>query len=511
MKKILLLLLWTAGSLGSMSLLGQSPSRQGLTPPPQTYPPTTATQGLVSPDDFAFPATADPRVLRQQQRVYKQWQKDQQKAQRAARRQQQQQKQLVKQQQQQTHKAQKAQKASQQALHQQQRQQKRAQQAQTQQARKFRKQGKQQQQAAKRQQQQAAKQQQQAHKANRQQQQQWKAQQAQQQQAARKLKKAKPAPASLPVYTAASQPPPLHPLSYRKRFQSSHIKQLLQISPRFQYGIGSYWANMTYPQPDLTVPVDNALSSLQGRFPWVPWSELDLVEGDPMPRERKFQTHGKFFGVAGVNLPVIFIELEAGSGRFQQPQLSLGDFWPISQGFSLRNLGELMVERVSKGKPSNGAATLRIGVDLERLLPEHKQLKWQRNRLALGLDASVYYFGGVDLSYRPGVELLNQDFAEKVEALLDPIPLVSATKKAEASEAITQQIDQHLPAYFWVPALRGVGFIGRTYLDVGRFFRFQVAFHYERGRGLKLPNSEWLQAGPVVNRRFLTLSVSRQL
>ncbi|MEM7367501.1 MAG: hypothetical protein AAF587_02800 [Bacteroidota bacterium] len=288
-----------------------------------------------------------------------------------------------------------------------------------------------------------------------------------------------------------------------------YMRKLLQVSPRISYGVGSFKSTMTYDLPNLSNALGNTVNNLQEKYPWVPWKQVTVIPTEGT-RTRTVRQQGKFFGTVGMNLPVVFVEIEAGGGRFTQPALTLKDLWPPNELFQLERLTSLMVDRVTQSKPQR-AANLRIGIDAERLIPAAYLPRKEFKRTAIGLDASAYYLLGVDLSYKSGIELLGEHAAEKMVESFGSIPLVSETVKMQAAQSMIRQIEQSLPAYLWPPAMQGFGLVGKAYWDLGTHTRIVLQYHFEHTKGLSFTDGDFLQQGPALRRTFLTFGITTQL
>lgn len=297
--------------------------------------------------------------------------------------------------------------------------------------------------------------------------------------------------------------------THQSSSRAVYMSKLLQVSPRIHFGIGSFQSTMTYNMPDLSELVDNSLGSLQNTYPWVPWKNISVAP-EAGTRTRMQQQAGKFFGTFGLNLPFIFMDLEVGAGRFAQPTLTFGDIWPPGELFRLQQLTNLVIDRITASKPKR-SATLRIGIEGERLIPEAMLPRVEFKNMALGLDISLYSLLGVDMSYRPGAEMMGENAAESLENSFASIPLVGDETKRLAAEAIMAQIEESLPLYLWIPAMKGIGFSAKAYLDLGAHTRFVLQYHQENSKGLKVSNEDWLQSGPALKRTFFTFGISTQL
>lgn len=291
--------------------------------------------------------------------------------------------------------------------------------------------------------------------------------------------------------------------------KAEYMRRLLKISPRIHYGVGNFRSSMTYDLPNLSNALGNTVNSLKEKYPWVPWKQVSVIPQEGT-RTRTVRQQGKFFGTVGINLPVIFLEMEAGGGRFTQPAITFSDVWPPRELFQLEQLTNIMVERITQSKPQR-TATLRVGVDAERLIPMAYLPRMEFKRAAIGLDASAYYLLGVDMSYRSGIELLGENAEEKLVESFGSIPLVSETVKMQAAQSIIRQMENSLPSYLWPPAMQGFGLVGKAYIDLGQDTRISLQYHLERSKGLSFTKGEFLQQGPALNRTFLTFGITTQL
>ncbi|MDX2247151.1 MAG: hypothetical protein SF052_10265 [Bacteroidia bacterium] len=288
-----------------------------------------------------------------------------------------------------------------------------------------------------------------------------------------------------------------------------YLKKLLRVSPRVHYGIGFYESAMTYTLPDLNVGLDAVKAELKPDLPWVPWEKIDLSPYNTT-KERALRKHGQFFGRAGINLPLFFIDVEGGIGMFSESLVEAGDVVPVNEFFSEENLKDLIVRQVTSPRPK-GALTARMGMELSRVLPDPWLPRVKFGPVAMGLDASGYYLFGTDMSYQAGLELIDPEAVTNLELLFDPIPLIPAKVKTEAAETIITRVESKLPAYFWPPALTGYGLSGKVYVDVGKSLRFSACYHYEKTKGISFESSEWLGQGPRVIRTFYSFGIESQL
>ncbi|MEZ4827959.1 MAG: hypothetical protein R3C61_17000 [Bacteroidia bacterium] len=289
----------------------------------------------------------------------------------------------------------------------------------------------------------------------------------------------------------------------------AYRKKLLRVSPRVHYGTGFYHSAMTYNLPDLNAGLDVVKAELKPTLPWVPWEKIDLSPYNTT-QERALRKHGQFFGRAGINLPLFFIDVEGGIGMFNEASVEAGDVLKAKKFFSEENLKQLIVKQVTSPRPK-GALTARVGMELSRVIPDPWLPRVKMGPVTAGLDASGYYLFGTDMSYQAGLELISPEAVNSLELLFDPIPLIPAKTKTEAAQTIVSRIESKIPAYFWPPALTGYGLSGKLYVDVGKSLRFSACYHFEKARGISFESSEWLGQGPRVIRTFYSFGIESQL
>ena len=295
----------------------------------------------------------------------------------------------------------------------------------------------------------------------------------------------------------------------RPSWKKAYLEKLTRISVRVPYGITSQQSEMTYKVPDVSHALADAANELKSEYPWVPWGEINWDTGDPY-RTRNVSTQGQFFIRAGLNLPIIFVEIEGGAGRFSKPFLRPRDVLPPWKIFQSDELTELVTRRVTTPK-AQGAVTARIGVDMERIVPDHLLPRLEFGDFALGMDFSAYYLLGADFSYRVGLEIIDPSAVDHLEGLFSRVPLVSANTKRKAAEAIVGHVESGMISYFWPPALSGFGFSGKAYLDIGQRLRIAARYHRERARGIQFKTQDWLFRGPQVRTQFLSIGIETQI
>ena len=254
----------------------------------------------------------------------------------------------------------------------------------------------------------------------------------------------------------------------KPEWKTRYIKKLTQVSPRVHYGWGNYTTRMSYQVPDIDFAVSSAINELKNKYPWAPWKKVS-IQPDAEFREKINEQKGKFFTSAGINLPLIFIDIEASVGRYSQPIITMEEVWPVWKKVGEQSYSELLEKRVTTPR-AKASLTGRIGIELERLLPDHLQPRFQFGPIALGLDMSTYYVMSADFSYRVGLEAIAPDAAAQVQKVFEPVPIVSEEKKREAAVALVGHIESKIPSYFWAPAMHGIGISGKGYLDIGKAF-----------------------------------------
>ena len=295
----------------------------------------------------------------------------------------------------------------------------------------------------------------------------------------------------------------------RPSWKKAYLNKLTRVSLRVPYGLVSQESYMQYKVPDVTNALESAANELKSEYPWVPWGEISWDMGDPY-RERRVSTQSQFFIRAGLNLPVIFVEIEGGAGRFSRAFLRPKDVLPPWKILDEQELTHLVTRRITTPK-AKGAVTARVGVDLERITPDHLLPRLEFGNVAVGLDLSAYYLIGADFSYQVGLEIVDPNAADHLEGLFSRVPLISQNTKRQAAEAIVGHVESSMITYFWPPALQGFGFSGKAYIDLGQRLRIAARYHRERARGLRLKTNDWLFQGPVVNTQFLSFGIETQL
>lgn len=295
----------------------------------------------------------------------------------------------------------------------------------------------------------------------------------------------------------------------KKAWSRAYVQKLLLVSPRTNFGVGTFHTQMTYFVPDLGAFVEDAARDLKGTFPWVPWNEVQVDVGN-VNRTRSLRKPWTFYGTVGVNLPFVFIDLEAGAGRFSQPFLMVEDVMPPWRLFGLDALIDLVGKRIAT-PGEKGSLTLRLGAELERLLPDPYLPRLRLGGMEAGLDLQGYFLLGADLSYRTGLEVVEPRALARLAEVLDPVPLVPQNIKSDAAEAILKHVEAALPTYFWAPIFKGWGLGAEAYLDLNGRLRVHGSFQLEQARGLKVEGADWLQAGPSMYRTFFTIGVTAPL
>ncbi|MEL6252480.1 MAG: hypothetical protein AAFR87_10765 [Bacteroidota bacterium] len=280
--------------------------------------------------------------------------------------------------------------------------------------------------------------------------------------------------------------------------------KLRKVSPRVSYGIGTFESSMRYKVPDLQNALIGAGNDLDNKYRWIPWNQIELQPTDPY-RTKTLRKSGNFYFTGGINLPVFFLDIEAGVGRFSEPLLTVKEIFPLGETVSKEGFGELLLKRVTT--PSKrGTLNMRLGIEAERVLPDHLLPRLEYGPFAIGIDAGAYYLLGADFSYRVGFEVVGEEAYEKITGVFDPIPLVPNNIKEEAITALLGHIESRIPAYPWAPAFQGYGLKGQVYLDIGKGLRIAGTYTHEKAFGLKL-KGEWLNPGPQIWRNFFTIGI----
>ena len=301
----------------------------------------------------------------------------------------------------------------------------------------------------------------------------------------------------------------IKPEQAKPEWKNHYFKKLLQVSPRVHYGFGNYGSRMSYEVPNIEFAVRSAINELKDKYPWAPWKNVS-IQPDANIRERINEQRGKFFTTAGINLPLIYIDIEASVGRYSQPLVTMKEVWPPWKKVGEEGYGDLVAKRITTPR-AKAAVTGRIGIELERLLPDHLSPRFQFGPVALGLDMSTYYVISADFSYRIGMESIAPDANTQIQKVFEPVPIISDEKKQEAAQALVGHIESKLPSYFWAPAMHGIGVSGKGYLDIGKRFRFAVNYHHEAMKGMKINQAEWLEPGPPVWTHFITFGIQSKL
>lgn len=283
----------------------------------------------------------------------------------------------------------------------------------------------------------------------------------------------------------------------------AYKKKLLQVSPRVQFGVGNYYATMTYEVPNLGAEIASMTNDLKDQFPWVPWKNVTIEQG-PLERTRSMQKNGELYGIYGMNLPAVFVDLEIGPGRFSRAAFGLGDI--LGKG----SLGETVADQVTAPRTKR-SYTLKLGAEVGRLLPDHLQPELDFGPVQIGVDGSLYYLIGVDFSYRIGTEIIDPSATTHLEEIFAPVPIISDRAKKDAAETIIGHIESGLPSYFWAPAFKGYGYTAKAYINIGERLRITGGYNFERSKGMTFDEAEWLQGGPIVKRKFYTFGIETQI
>lgn len=295
----------------------------------------------------------------------------------------------------------------------------------------------------------------------------------------------------------------------RRAQKMKYFYKLLSVSPRADFGIGFHHSRMTYQIPSLNNQVQEVQNELKGQYPWVPWKDVEIENGNP-ERTRSLRKGGEFYFTGGLNLPVIFIEVEAGIGKFSDPFLTIDKVFPPWKLTKKDEIEDILVDRILSTDPK-ASFNLRIGGELERLLPEYWQPRMKVGFVEIGLDASAYFTLGFDMSYRPGVELIAPEATNSLESAFQPIPVISDNMKSDAARAIINRIEQKIPTYLWAPASRGYGIGTEAYVNLGRSMRLSIHYRHERSRGLRLNELNWMMRGPKLKRDYLTIGIHTRI
>lgn len=295
-----------------------------------------------------------------------------------------------------------------------------------------------------------------------------------------------------------------------KLWNKVYLRKLIQVSPRVHYGFGNFQSTMSYRVPNLEAEIAEVANNLRTRFPWVPWKDITLGEEGDILRTRTMEKKGQFFGTVGLNIPIFFLDLEMGSGRFSESLFTTNEVWPPNKLFKMEEMISLMIKRASM-PDAKASMTLRVGMELERLLPNPWRPRLTYKLVSAGLDVEGYFLIGGDFSYRPGIEVIDPNAVEHLKGLFSGIPIVPDNAKSEAAELIVRQVESSLPTYFWIPGLRGFGLKGEAFIDIGHRLRINVNYHHEWAKGLKIKKAEWLQEGPSIERTFLSIGITTQI
>jgi hypothetical protein len=288
--------------------------------------------------------------------------------------------------------------------------------------------------------------------------------------------------------------------------KKAYLKKILSVSPRVSYGIAFERSYMSYQVPMLDNYLSNSLNLIANQFPWISANKLTLPPSDPN-REREMTKNGKMMATVGLNIPVAFIEVEAGAGRFSDPLLTFRDVLPPWNGFGP---GENIGTKIN-GPGTQTALSVRLGIELERILPDRWKPELNLGSVKMGLGGNIYFLASYDASYRVGAELMGNDIEQRLQNLFTPMNFIPQNSKDQAVDKIITHFESTLPAYFWVPVMRGVGYTGKGYVDIGSRLRISARYHLERTRGVSPANAEWLLKGPNVKRSFFTISLETQI
>lgn len=309
-----------------------------------------------------------------------------------------------------------------------------------------------------------------------------------------------------------SKSPVIEPLDkeeVKAYWKKAYFAKLRKVSPRVSYGIGNFEASMRYKVPDVQQILAETANDLDSKYRWIPWNKIDVEPADPF-RTKTLKKSGNFFLTTGLNLPIFFVDVEAGVGRFSEPLLTVSEVFPIRESVSSEGFGKLMLKRVTT-PTTKGSVNLRVGVELERVLPDHLLPRLKFGMFAAGIDVGAYYLIGADFSYRAGFEVLGEEILGKIENALAPVPIISAQAKKDAANAILGHMESRTPAYLWVPAFQGYGLKGQVYFDIGQGLRIAGTYTQEKSFGLQLKGTDWLKQGPQIWRNFFTLGIESKL
>lgn len=302
---------------------------------------------------------------------------------------------------------------------------------------------------------------------------------------------------------------PLEKKEVKAYWKKAYFAKLRKVSPRVSYGIGNFEASMRYRVPDVQGILAETANDLDSKYRWVPWNKIEIEPSEPF-RTKTLKKSGNFFLTTGINLPLFFVDVEAGVGRFSEPLLTVSEVFPLSESVSSEGFGNLLIKRVTT-PTAKASVNLRVGLELERVLPDHLLPRLEFGMFAAGVDVGAYYLIGADFSYRAGFEVLGDEILEKIESAFDPIPIISDQAKKDAAYAILGHMESRTPAYLWVPAFQGYGLKGQVYLDIGQGLRIAGTYTHEKSFGLKLKNTDWLKQGPQIWRNFFTLGIESKL
>ncbi|MEZ4851994.1 MAG: hypothetical protein R3B93_26005 [Bacteroidia bacterium] len=291
--------------------------------------------------------------------------------------------------------------------------------------------------------------------------------------------------------------------------KKAYLKQLLSVSPRVSYGVSFERAYMSYQVPMIDQYLKDGLDAVIDQFPWIRSDKVTLKPSDPN-REREMIKRGRMTAVAGLNLPVIFVDVEAGAGRFGESLITFKDVIPPWKLFNSNSAREMLLDKVS-GAGSQTAVSLKAGLELERILPDRWKPELNYGNVKMGLGGTFYFLASYDESYRVGAEIIAPDTRQQLVNLFEPFSFIPQNAKDDAVDKIINHVETSLPAYFWIPVMRGIGYSGKAYLDLGSRLRISARYHRERTRGLQPTNVEWLLSGPAVKRSFFAISIETQI
>ncbi|MEL6671357.1 MAG: hypothetical protein AAFR61_04170 [Bacteroidota bacterium] len=294
-----------------------------------------------------------------------------------------------------------------------------------------------------------------------------------------------------------------------KGWKIGYMKKLMRVSARVSYGIGQFESYMSYELPDISEDVNAVAQQLGATYAWVPWDKVQLQPTN-LKREKSQRNLGQFYSNTGINLPIFFLDVETSIGRFSEPLIQFDEVWPPWKKANKEDMAYLLIKRAIN-PDAKGMINLKIGLESERLLPDHLQPRIRFGDVQVGLDVMAYYLIGADLSYNVGLEVINGNAQEHLMDVFEGVPLITNRMKEDAAQAIISQVESRLPSYFWPPALQGFGLGGKVYVDVGKRFRLAARYQSERTQGIKLETPEYSLQGPTVYRHFFSIGIESQL